>query len=397
MTTVLDQINRELLGRVKPKKSFTLFSDTESDFFSALHKQLNLNNDMAIHDLLKAIAVLESIPLSGAKTFKDYLDKERYRTLDDLRDLKLDIPEQARFAGKPKINPAFLPILANIHERLFSSYELAYFHARGELPVNQVDYHQVMIEESQKFNEMSLTTKQAVLPDGATIVKDVARGSVTIAGQKIVTEDSSDPAAIIAAIESLTGDKITTPGSNANKIFNFGGQFLQGTLLQEFCSTAMLVGKKIVGLEAGYTKGSINWTKDVTTGEFVAQVKLKVLTCSYVNPKNKMEAQKIYAIAADGHSLLDVDADSVGNIMQRAKSELNGSTVNDMVPIAEIDAVIRLVPQPYKLPRQHFMKVETASIHYNTADMVSTKERGLLAELVIEHTSSSVTATTTGY
>lgn len=389
MTTVLDQINRELLGRVKPKRTFTLFSDTESDFFSALHKQLNLSNDMAIHDLLKAIAILESIP-----AFKNYLDKERYRTLDDLKSLKLDIPEQAVFSGRPKVSPSLFPLLTKIHDRLFSSYESAYFHARGELPVNQVDYHQVMIEESQKFNEMSLTTKQAVLPDGATIVKDVGRGSVTIAGKKIVTEDSSDPSAIIAAIESLTGDKITTPGSKANKIFNFGGQFLQGTLLQEFCSTAMLVGKKIVGLESGYTKGMINWTKDVTTGEFVAQVKLKVLTCSYVNYQNKKEAPKLYAIAADGHTLLDVDADAVENIMQRAKSEINGSTVNDMVPIAEIDAVIRLVPQPYKLPQQHFMKVETASIHYNTADMVSTKERGLLAELVIEHTNSSVTATT---
>ncbi|KTC96333.1 hypothetical protein [Legionella feeleii] len=389
MTTVLDQINRELLGRVKPKRTFTLFSDTESDFFSALHKQLNLSDDMAIHDLLKAIAILESIP-----AFKNYLDKERYRTLDDLKSLKLDIPEQAVFSGRPKVSPSLFPLLTKIHDRLFSSYESAYLHARGELPVNQVDYHQVMIEESQKFNEMSLTTKQAVLPDGATIVKDVGRGSVTIAGKKIVTEDSSDPSAIIAAIESLTGDKITTPGSKANKIFNFGGQFLQGTLLQEFCSTAMLVGKKIVGLESGYTKGMINWTKDVTTGEFVAQVKLKVLTCSYVNYQNKKEAPKLYAIAADGHTLLDVDADAVENIMQRAKSEINGSTVNDMVPIAEIDAVIRLVPQPYKLPQQHFMKVETASIHYNTADMVSTKERGLLAELVIEHTNSSVTATT---
>ncbi len=39
MKTVLDQINSKLLERVKPKKSFTLFSDTESDFLV-----LSINN-----------------------------------------------------------------------------------------------------------------------------------------------------------------------------------------------------------------------------------------------------------------------------------------------------------------------------------------------------------------
>ncbi|WP_019218239.1 hypothetical protein [Legionella tunisiensis] len=351
---------------------------------------------MAIHDLLNAIAILESMPL-GAKTFKDYLDNERYRTLDDLDNLKLDIPEQARFAGKSKIAPTLLPMLAKIHERLFSTYELAYFHAHGELPVNQIDYHQVMIEESQKFNEMSLTTKQAELPDKATIVKDVARGTVTIAGQRILIEDSSDPSAIITAIESLTGDKVTRLGSKANKLFNFGGQFLQATLLQEFCSTGMIVDKKLIGLDSGYTKGSINWVKDKITGEPVAEIKLKILTCSYLNPKGN-EAAKLYAMAADGSSLLELnDNNAVETIMQRAKSELSGNTTDDMIPIAEVNATIRLVPQPYKLPQEHFMQVETASIRYNTPDMVSTKERGLLAELVLERIDDSLTVSTRYY
>src|SRR5437868_7419499 len=100
-----------------------------------------------------------------------------------------------------------------------------------------------MIAESQTFRDIETSSKRAELPDKSTIVMDIMRGGVTIENKVIPPNED-----IAALIENFTGDKINSEGSRANKIYHFGGQFLQADFLREFTNTTLLMSEQSTGL-----------------------------------------------------------------------------------------------------------------------------------------------------
>ncbi|CDZ76870.1 hypothetical protein BN59_01146 [Legionella massiliensis] len=359
------------LERMK-RKNQGFFGDLAGYYFlDKFFKSLQLSDNMSPSDLVNALRLLESIPIKTKSTIAPMaqnLGKNRYRTLQAF-DMAA---KHVRLGFYVTENSWLHRFLIENHQMLLSNYERAYLHAQGELPFSEVDYNQKQISESQAFYDMETTSQATELPDKSTIMNDLKRKGVTIYNAEICLGNNNNPRdpMAIKSIEGFAGDSIDEPNSRANKIFNFGGQFLEAVMLQEFTNTTQFADSEISGIERGAVKGHINWTKTPDTGEIYAQITMKVLSCSYADQQNIFAPQKIYAIASDGCSLIEVDDEALGTVLQRCSAEVLGKTEGNVVPICEMNATVKLVPDGmdgYKL------QVDQFHTQYFTPDLVSTK------------------------
>ncbi|WP_454785353.1 hypothetical protein [Legionella sp. WA2024007413] len=346
------------------------------DFFNriALDRQ-----PMNISELAEALQVLEHLTIVTADlkkvSFANWLDRNRYRTSQDIgiekrddrsvaekKDVQFPIPE----------NSSLFRLLVKTHDTLISHYELAYFHAQGEIPCSEFTYSQSDLKESQAIYDIETTTQDEVTSDNSTVIKDLVRRGVTIYGAAIIPRNIDDhkDAILMEAIENFAGDKISVPHSRANKLYNFGGQFLHGSLLREFTNTTKLVEGDIQGIERGRTTGHINWSKD-GNGKIYATINLKILTCSYANPADEYSPQQIFAMGSDGISLIELNDNELEKSMEQCAKEVRGETQDNIVPIANIKAKIEMVKN--ESGTGYMLKVSEFTLKYNTPDLVSTK------------------------
>jgi hypothetical protein len=242
------------------------FSPKKSTFFASkntrLHQYLteNLLPNLNFKELIDYVAVLESIKIEK-RPLASLIHQENYRLLHDLVYL-LSIKNDSVSTLIPKamisealINAAgliegiqkqplslqrdkqFILCLVKIHDSLLNAIERNFgkIHQAELFAENTVDYTHEMIRHSQTLMDIEITTKQATLPDLATITFDVLRQNVSINGQILAVTDEES---IKKAIEQFTGDEITSQGSKANKLFYFCGQYLHACLLEEFSLTS---------------------------------------------------------------------------------------------------------------------------------------------------------------
>ncbi len=404
MTTLaLEKIIDEWEDRIEKaaKKGQTLFGDhAQYDALKKLFERLNLNRSMSISELVSALDILEHIRVQTKSkpksiTLAESLKQNKFSTLSSY-----DIPSRAEDSTlSTDLNSPFYNFLVKNHSLLLQYYEHAYFHTLGELPISEVNYDDSQLKESQALYNLETTSQGQHLPDKATIVLDLARGGITINNALIKPTDinnkvPNDPK-ILNAIQTFTGDSIDKPHSRASKILNFGGQSLEGILLDEFSNTTVFTDSRQEKLNASNVKGHINWFSELNEEtyqkDYYATIDLKILTCSSTpelvkveqvkdNPVKKgqlkkvQEDQKFFAIASDGSTLITLlEADGgveLGKVLTRgAKEKFSGETKHEMVPICEIRAKVKLE----ETHEGYMMKVVEFKSKYNTPDLESTK------------------------
>ncbi|WP_392537856.1 hypothetical protein [Legionella sp. 227] len=370
---------RKLINRSQEKSFFKSGGSLTAvdHFFNliALDRQ-----PMTIGELAEALQALEHLTITNAASkkvsFAHWLDKNRYRTSQnigieqkrederpsDKKDVQYSIPE----------NSALFRLLLKTHDVLISYHELANFHAQGEIPCSEITYSQSDLKESQAIYDIETSTQEEETSDKYTVIKDLVRKGVTIYGAAIIPGNVDDhkDRILLEAIQNFAGDKIDTPHSRANKLYHFGGQFLHGSLLREFTNTTKLTEGNIQGLERGRTTGHINWSKD-SNGTLYATVDLKILSCSYADPSDTNSPQRIFAMASDGISLIELNDNELAKTMEQCRREVTGETENNIVPIAEIKAKIEMVKN--ETGTGYMFKVSEFTTKYNTPQLVSTK------------------------
>lgn len=287
-----------------------------------------------------------------------------------------------------------LPLLVEIHEKLYAAYEQASLHAKGELPFAHINYSQSQINQSQSFNALIVNTRQEKTADKSNIVNDIIRQSVSINSKKININQESASEEVIAAIEKMTSDKVSQFGSKANKIFNFGGQFLEAILLSEFLNTTKVVSEPSESLAVGLTKGHINWVTN-KSGEPEAVITLKIFTAS-----SELANNKIYLLGTDGKTLMRCDAEDYENLLLCISKEVKGQPNQGVVHIAEMEATVALAAEVNKtvsaellkyptmevfadfqkqVPEVNHFYIKNASVKINTPDLVSIRQHPFLA------------------
>ncbi|WP_454780358.1 hypothetical protein [Legionella sp. WA2022007384] len=371
---------RELINRGQEKSFFKTGGGLTAvnHFFNliALDRQ-----PMTIGELTDALHVLEQLTVTNADSkkvsFAHWLDENRYQTsqnigieqkkanesISEKKDAQCSIPE----------NSALFRLLVKTHNTLISHHELANLHAQGEIPCSEITYSQSELKESQVLYDIETSTQEEETSDKSTVIKDIVRKGVTIYGAAIIPGNVDDhkDRVLIEAIQNFAGDKIDTPHSRANKLYHFGGQFLHGSLLQEFTNTTKLVEGDIQGLERGRTIGHINWSKKSSNGSLYATVNLKILSCSYADPIDTSSPQRIFAMASDGISLIELNDEELAKTMEQCGREVTGETENNIVPIAEIKAKVEMVKN--ETGTGYMFKVSEFTTKYNTPQLVSTK------------------------
>lgn len=388
--TVLDPIIKELgaYASHKDTRRFMVFFSRENEeqkLAKELLDKLHLSNTMSISQLRDAILLLESIPVTGEKgspkNFKALLEEQKIDSFQDIKlsNDKLPNPSEMETIQIPlQSGSNFAKFLTTAYVNLFGCYTTFLIRVSGEAPVSSVDYTEEMLERSQIARDMERTSKLEYLPDQALVIGDMIRAGVTIEGKAAATNNRDDfsesNADIVAAIEAFTGDEIKTPGSKADKILHFGGQNLEGELLKVFSSSVTL---KIHDsdeelqdpVQPGETTGHIDWKKNTETGEITADVQCKIFNCTYAGPEVGSETV-FYAMATDGRSLIKLDDDSF-DVLLRAKSERQGKTTGEIVPLAEMKMTVKL--ELDNETNKYFLKVGVLSAQFNTTDMVARK------------------------
>lgn len=363
-TKITIQAHKPLWGR-----------NSDLAFLEQLETQLNLHRFMSPSQLRHAISIVEQVKI-GENSFKTTFDK---CCLDDMQ------PNASQPASKPLkcVNTSIVPFLTRLHSTLLRQLKLAHVHSGNTVDVSSLRYNADMLEQSQPFYDLINTSKAPALPDKSTSVKDFRRRCDTIYGAIIhpaTANDDNDPA-IIDAIEGFAGDAITSLGAKANKIYQFGGQFLTTVLLTEFSNTVEFKSTEKQGLERGMVKANINWTKK--DGEIVADIQMKILTCCYADPLDKNALQRFYAIGSDGLSLLEMDEDELERINARCSAEIRGETEDDVVPICTLSAKLHMPVDA--ATGHHYLKANAFEIHFYTDALQSIK--AIDFSQVLNHTS----------
>ncbi|MCW8450202.1 hypothetical protein [Legionella quinlivanii] len=347
--TVQSNILEQLRQLVRQEKHGYFSTNHKAAFLKQLDEALSLNDTMSISDLACAISTVENLLIkpegaTAAIHFKDYLDSKQYRILDEAQSIPASSGKKLSIIV-PGGDTEISSLLIKLHESLLSSYQLSRNHAAGQIPVSKVKYSTEQLQSTQSFFDLELTSQQAQLPDSATIVKDIQRKGVTLNGKVITAKDSNDnnDPWIRQAIENFTGDQIHTAGSQANKIYHFGGQFLEAILLQEFTHSMQLATNPDFILERGMVKGHIDWVKNPENGEISAKVNLKIFTCSTADLDDVEDPQKFFTIGSDGSSLVQVVNDDLEKVIPRASAEVSGKTKGNIVPVCELNGTVRMV------------------------------------------------------
>lgn len=381
MTTLaIEKIIEEWEERIAKaaKKGQTLFGDqTQFNVLNELFEKLNLNRSMSPSEIVSALSILENIKV---KTKSEYislaesLKQNKFSTLSSY-----DIPTKTEDTKvSTDQNSPFYKFLVKNHTLLLQYYEHAYFHALGEIPASEVNYDDSHLKESQAFYDLETTSQGLHLPDKSTAVTDIARGGVTINGAVIKplhSNDENDPN-ILNAIQTFTRDSLDNPHSRASKILNFGGQFLDGIVMNEFANTTVFTDSRREKLDPGYVKGHTDWFSELNETtyqrDYYAFIDLKILTCAF-SPENIKEDQQFFAIASDGSTLLTISEANGGvelqKIAERSANELKGEIKGDMVPICEIKAKVKLEESH----EGYMLKMVEFNSKYNTPDLESTK------------------------
>ncbi|MFT4058301.1 MAG: hypothetical protein QM652_01995, partial [Legionella sp.] len=292
------------------------------------------------------------------------LDKEHYRVLNDVHSSSKEVSQPTLTL---KYNSPTYRFFTDVHEYLLTSYELAMHRVNGKIPVSEINYTKEQLAESQAFLDLENTTKQEELPDKANSVIDFRREGVTIYGAVIPqTKDENKDPGICSSIESFAGDEISSPDSKANKIFNFGGQFLEAIVLNEFSNSITMTNDERLRLKPAQVKGHVNWSKDPETKEIYATVSVKILTCN--NPIGN-----ILVMSTNSDSLKEVKDMSIEleKVMKQCHLETTGKTEENIVPICEMKAKLKLVEND--LGSGYFLKADELNIKINTHDLISSK------------------------
>ncbi len=372
MTTLaIEKLMEEWDRRVESaaNKGQKLFGDmTEYNALVKIINNLKLDRAMGISDLISALSFLENIAVKTQSkpeyiTLGESLRNNKFSTLNSY-----DIsPKKEELGISTELNSSFYNFLVKNHNILLQHYEQAYFHALGEIPVSEVNYDADQLQESQAFYDLETTTSSPNLKNNDTIVSDMARGGVTINGQKIKPIDSDDnyDPKILDAIQTLTKDSPKDPFSKGYQILTFGGQFLEAILLEEFKNSTIYIGTGNGDLDPGLNKGQIDWYSENSSNEtnYYANIDMKILTCSSTT------SDKYFAIAADGSSLLKMDSSQIDGVMLRSGQEVSGFTTGNVVPICQIKAKVKIEDSP----NGYMLKVIEYKTQYNTPDLESSK------------------------
>lgn len=341
-------------------------------FIDSLQTHLHLHRFMSPDDLIKALSIIEGIEINTStyRSMHELLTNQRYRLLEDI------VPNAPTASVRLKCHYGdnFSSLLRRLHCSLLSQLELSLVHIDRQLPVSKLHYEQNMLDESQAFRDLENTSKAPHLPDKSTAVKDFFRRGVTLYGTIIYPSSSDinhDPA-IIDAIEGFGQSSIGSEGTPANKIYQFGGQFLEAIMLNEFSHTTEFKSKQR-GIQPGIVKGHINWTKE--KGTIVAVVTLDVYTINQCDLRSKYAMQKYYAIGSDGISLLEVSDKELELVNKRCRDERLGVTENQIVPICTLSAKLA-IPVDISTGR-HYLKVTDFTVCFNTDELHSTREYDL--------------------
>lgn len=339
-------------------------------FIDSLQKHLDLNRFMSPDQLISALAILENIEINTSKFrfMHELLNHERYRLLHDI------VPDAPKASGGLKCPyVSLVATLRKLHCVLLSQLELSLVHIARELPVSKVDYEQSMLDESQAFHDLENTSKAPHLPDKSTSVKDFARRSVTLYGTVVYPLNSNndkDPA-IIQAIQGFGNNtSIDYEGTPANKLYQFGGQFLEAIMLNEFSHTTEFKQSGKQGIQPGLVKGHINWTK--VNSKIVGQVTLDVLTFNQCDLDNKDAMPTFYAIGSDGISLLEINDDELELVNKRCADEVSRVTNGQVVPICTLSATLSMPVDT--TTGKHYLKVSAFTVRFNTDELRSTRE-----------------------
>lgn len=341
-------------------------------FIDLLQNHLHLHRFMSPDDLIKTLSIIEGIKINTStyRYMHELLTDQRYRLLQDI------VPDAPMASVRLTCDYGdnFSSLLRRLHCSLLNQLELSLLHIDRKLPVSRLHYEQSMLDESQAFRDLENTSKAPHLPDKSTAVKDFYRRGVTLYGTIVYPSGSDinhDPA-IITAIEGFGQSSIGSEGTPANKIYQFGGQFLEAIMLNEFSHTTEFKSKQR-GIQPGIVKGHINWTKE--KGAIVGAVTLDVYTFNQCDLHNKSAMQKYYAIGSDGISLLEVSDKELELVNKRCRDERLGVTENQVVPICTLSAKLGM-PVDISTGR-HYLKVTDFTVCFNTDELRSTREYDL--------------------
>ncbi|KTD65658.1 hypothetical protein Lspi_0370 [Legionella spiritensis] len=376
-----------------PQKGLFFKEIPSPDFIENLERSLRLSRFMSPQELLQGLQFIETLIVKKSDffrgedaTFRAVLSRQyNRRILKDISAPSRAIPKEPHYI---KSDAVLYRNLIRMHDTLLGRYEVARLHMNGEIPFSSVDYKPDVIQSTQAFRDLENTSKSSELPDKSNIILDVRRKGVTFYGSVIHPHEPEikDDPYIIQTIERYVArqfydkddivhfvdERIDEDGSRANKIYHFGGQFLEGIFLSELTNNVEFTETGQRGLERGMVKGHINWTKDPKTKEIYAKVNINILTCVYADPINKDDPQRFYAIGSDGSSLTMISEEELEQVNKRCSDEIAGKTENNVVPLCTMSARISLPVD--RSTGKHFLRADKFTISFNTPDLRSSKE-----------------------
>jgi hypothetical protein len=301
------------------------------------------------------------------------INQENELTISDHADTKTGIPSKSvtyLFDQGRKVIEAlqpgslsqnkhgkFIDTITKLHSFMLMIMERNLIKAnRTDLPAEyQLDYPKNELESSQALSGIERDSKEARSRDGTTIITDIGRG-VTFNGKVV----SGAQEAICSEIETLTGDKISQLGSMANKIYNFGGQFFQAALSNEFAFVTELNGIKVF---PQVNRGQIDWRK-TPEGKIEANIVQDVFSVNV--------GGNFYILDTEGTGLAPIDMSQQRgeDILHNLLMETTGST-RQRAPIGTMKASIELVGEK----DNYFLRVKQATIKYNTDEVKSIRQQ----------------------
>ncbi len=380
-------------------------------FFTPAHKKLidylseNLLPDMSISELPRLIALIECIQIkdkSAPYALNGLAQNKQQRILVDFIPPKetksLDGEELSGFFVSPKntkslnvaeLSEAFVSktlsdgyaemkkiqasplsltkdsplilLLLEAHTLLITLLETNMIKANTMdlAPEKKIYYSNDQIDHSPEFSNIATSSQKLQLKDQADILYDLRRGLVLIDHQQVIGKNDQT---LCQIIENFTGDKIETPGSRANKIFNFGGQYLHANLAREYSAISLFEGEFI---QAGFNYGYIDWHKD-SEGQISATVMVKNLAFT---------TQNTYIVGTDGTSLVGLDLlDARHENIQGNLGKEMAADIHMRVPTGYILVTIQL-----DLDKEHgyYLKPTTCEVGYYTDELTCTHESNL--------------------
>jgi hypothetical protein len=369
----------EQLHSFTPKKS-TFFASKNT----CLHQYLteNLLPNLNFKEIINYVAVLESIKIEK-RPLATLIHQENYRLLHDLvHSLSTKDDSVSTLVPKAMISEAlinapaliegiqkqplsqkdtqFIVCLMEIHDSLLNAIERNFgkTHQAELFAENTVDYTHEMIRHSQTLMGIEVTTKQATLPDQATIMFDVLRQNVSINGQTLALTDEES---IKKTIEEFTGDEITSQGSKANKLFYFCGQHLHACLLEEF-SLVSKVNHSLAAPQINH--GHISLTEK--NGKITIEVLTKVLSLNIEDSP--------YILDTQGNQLTKITDTTQGRgeqILIKLPSEAKQKP-SLRSPVGYVKGTFQLEQDPAS--QEFYLQPQKISIGYNAPELTYTKD-----------------------